>query len=60
MSHTYTSSEDRSVVVTTTWEGTFMVDGLGPFPIAGPPVTQVSPPIAVVVRGARSELVDGG
>ncbi len=60
VSHTYRTSDDRRVVVTTTWGGTFVVDGLGPFPIAGPPVTQVSPPIVLVVRGARSELVEGG
>ena len=60
VSHTYLTTADREVVVTTTWDGEFTVDGLGPFPVAGPPVTQVSPPLDVVVRGARSELVSGG
>jgi hypothetical protein len=60
VTHTYATSEDRVVVVTTTWDGTFLVDGLGPFVIGGQPVTQVSQPIALVVRGARSELVDAG
>jgi hypothetical protein len=59
VAHTYVDSQDRSVVVTTTWEGEFLVDGLGPFPVTGPPVSQVSPPILVPVRGARSELVAG-
>ena len=60
VTHTYTTTEDRTVVLTTTWNGAFLVDGLGPFTIAGPPVTQVSGPIALPVRAARSELVDGG
>jgi hypothetical protein len=59
VTHTYTTSDDRSVVVTTTWEGTYVVDGLGPFAVDGPPVTQVSAPIALPVRQAESELVSG-
>ncbi len=59
VTHTYTSSEDRTVVLTTTWAGEFLVDGLGPFEVAGAPVTQVSAPLELPVRAAHSELVSG-
>jgi hypothetical protein len=57
VSYTYGQPGTRQVSVTTTWQGQFMVDGLGPFPVNGPAVSQTSAPIAVPVREVRSELV---
>ncbi len=57
VTHTYVTAEPRDVRLTTTWDGDFSVDGLGPFPLSGPPVTQVSPVMPVTIRTAWSELV---
>jgi len=57
VTHTYATSDDRTVRVTTTWTGTFTVDGLGPFDITGPAVTQVSAPLDVPIHQARGELI---
>ena len=57
VTHTYVTSDDRKVTVTTTWDGTFTVDDLGPFDITGAAVTQVSPPIDVPIRAAQGQLV---
>ena len=51
------TSDDRKVTVTTTWDGTFTVDDLGPFDITGTAVTQVSPPMDVPIREAQGQLV---
>jgi hypothetical protein len=59
VSHTYVTTDDRKVTVTTTWDGTYTVDDLGPFDITGPAVTQVSPQLALPIRQARGELVAG-
>jgi len=58
VSHTYRSPGGREVTVTTAWTGAYLLDGLGPFPITGPPVTQQAT-LAVPVREARSQLVAG-
>src|SRR5437899_923238 len=44
VSYTYGQPGTRQVSVTTTWQGQFMVDGLGPFPVNGPAVSQTSTP----------------
>jgi hypothetical protein len=56
VSHTYRSRGGRQVTVTTAWTGTYRLDGLGPFPVTGPPVTQRAA-LTVPVREARSQLV---
>jgi len=56
VSHTYRTPGARAATVTTTWTGTYLLDGLGPFPITGPPVTQQAT-LDVPVREARSQLV---
>ena len=58
VSHSYRVAGPQQVVLTTMWDGVFTVDGLGPFPIAGPPVTQ-STPLLLTVREARAQLVAG-
>ncbi len=58
VTHTYRAAGSRRVVVTTTWDGVFTVDGLGPFAVAGPPVEQSSA-LDVTVREARAQLVAG-
>lgn len=58
VTYTYTTTGTREVTVDTTWGGQFTVDGFGPFEIAGPPITQTSPPLSVPVREAESELID--
>lgn len=58
VSHVYRTPGQRTVTVTTLWAGDFTVDGLGPFPVEGPPVTQTAA-LPVLVREARAELVDG-
>jgi hypothetical protein len=60
VTHTYVTSQDRKVRVTTTWTGTFTVDDLGPFDITGAAVTQVSAPLALPIRQAPAELVADG
>src|SRR3954447_256894 len=57
VSHTYVTSDDRRVTVTTTWDGTFTVDDLGPFDITGAAVTQVSAPMDVPIHQAKGQLV---
>ncbi len=58
VSHSYRAAGTPQVVLTTTWDGEFTVDGLGPFPVAGPPVTQ-STPLQLTVREAHAQLVAG-
>jgi len=59
VAHTYEAAGDYPVVVTTEWRAWFTVDGLGPFPVAGPPVVQVGDPLTLVVSEARAELIAG-
>lgn len=59
VSHTYTTTDDRSVHLTTTWDGTFTVDDLGPYDITGAAVTQVSAGIDVPIHQAPGQLVGG-
>jgi len=58
VSHVYRTPGPRAVQVTTVWQGSFTVDGLGPFTVEGPPVTQTAT-LTVPVREARAELVAG-
>lgn len=58
VSHSYRAAGTPQVVLTTTWDGEFTVDGLGPFPVAGAPVTQ-STPLQLTVREAHAQLVAG-
>lgn len=56
VSHAYSTSGVRTATVTAVWDATFTVDGLGPFPVPGPPVTQTGS-VTVDVRSARAHLV---
>lgn len=56
VAHTYTGAGARTVTVHASWSGTFTVDGLGPFEVAGGPVTQ-NATLDVVVREAGGRLV---
>ena len=58
VSHTFTQTGQRPVELTTRWVGEFTVDGFGPYPVAGGPVTQSSS-VTVPVREARARLVSG-
>jgi hypothetical protein len=58
VSHVYTRTGQLPVELTTSWVGEFTVDGFGPYPVAGGPVTQSSG-ITVPVREARARLVSG-
>jgi hypothetical protein len=55
VSHTYRTPGARSLEVTALWRGEFVVEGLGPFAVPGPPLTQVGT-AAVDVREARAVL----
>jgi len=57
VAHTYTRAGRLLARVTSEWQGWFTVDGLGPFPVAGPAVTQASGPLPVLVHEARAVLV---
>jgi hypothetical protein len=46
----------RSVTVQSVWRGEFTVEGLGPFPVPGAPLTQ-SATLTVLVRAAHARLV---
>ena len=56
--HTYREAGQRRVTVTSSWTGTFTVDGLGPFAVTGGPVTQAAD-LEVTVREAAGQLVTG-
>jgi len=58
VSHTFTSTGARAVQLTTQWLGEFTVDGFGPYPVAGGPVSQSSS-VTVPVREARARLISG-
>jgi hypothetical protein len=62
VAHTYRRAGDFRVACTATWSGTFVVDGLGPFPVAEP-VTQnevrwieVGEGRALLAPGARARV----
>jgi hypothetical protein len=58
VSHTFTRAGARPVQLTTQWLGEFTVDGFGPYPVAGGPVSQSSS-VTVPVREARARLISG-
>jgi len=52
--HTYSAPGRFTVALATTWSGEFSVDGAGPFPVGGDPVTlSSSVPLAAREAGAR-------
>lgn len=57
VAHTYAGPGPRAVSLTTFWEGTFTIDGEGPFPVPGPDLTKTVGPVQVPVREAHAELV---
>lgn len=59
VTHRYDSAGSFPVRVTATWDAWFTVEGLGPWPVGGPPVTQTAVPMVVPVVEARAELVVG-
>jgi hypothetical protein len=56
VSHRYLMAGRRSVTVQSVWRGEFTVEGLGPFPVPGAPLTQ-SVTLTVLVRAAHARLV---
>ena len=56
VSHTYRRAQRLTAVVTAVWRGEYVVDGLGPFAVPGPPLAQQQA-VAVVVRAAHAHLV---
>ena len=56
VAHMFRSPGSYYVAVRTRWEGTFTVDGLGPFDVTGGPVTQQAV-LTVTVRDASARLV---
>lgn len=56
VSHTYRRAGTRTAVVTSVWRGQYTVEGLGPFAVPGPPLTQQDQ-VTVLVREARAVLV---
>lgn len=59
VSHAYDQAGQYGVTVTTEWQAWFTVDGMGPWPVGGDPVVQVSGPQTLPVVEARAELVAG-
>lgn len=57
VAHTYRDTGDYAVHLTTSWTAEYTVNGEGPFPVPGPPITQDAD-LEVTVREARSVLVD--
>ncbi len=56
VSHTYPAQGTFDVRVTSTWQGQFWVDGAGPFPVTGQPLTQTQP-LVVPVKEAHAVLI---
>jgi hypothetical protein len=56
VAHSYRSAGDVSVTVTAVWRGQYVVDGLGPFPVPGAPLTQQAT-LPMAVRSAHAVLV---
>jgi hypothetical protein len=59
VSYTYAAPGTRGVVLTTSWDARFTVDGDGPFQVPGPQITKTVGPVQVPVREAHSVLVGG-
>jgi hypothetical protein len=57
VAHVYTRPGLYQAEVTTAWRGEFLVDGRGPYPVAGGAVVLVAD-VPVRVREARAVLVD--
>jgi hypothetical protein len=55
VSHTYRTPGTRTIEVVSVWRGEFVVEGLGPFAVPGPPLTQQGG-ATVDVREARAVL----
>lgn len=58
ITHTYRRPGTFRVGVTTTWEASYEVNGVGPFAVGGDPVTQQNS-FAVNVKEARAVLITG-
>ena len=56
VAHTYRVLGPQQVQVTAVWRGSYVVEGLGPFPVPGDPLTQ-DDVVTVDVREARALLV---
>lgn len=56
LSHTYRRAGERVVTVDSTWAGEFTINGEGPFPIAGGPIT-LATDVEVQVSEAAAVLV---
>jgi hypothetical protein len=56
VSHTYRHAQRLTALVTAVWRGEYVVEGLGPFAVPGPPLSQQQS-VAVVVRAAHAHLV---
>ena len=54
--HAYSSAGRFRASVRAVWRAEFTVEGLGPYPVPGPPLTQQGI-VPVVVRGAHAHLV---
>jgi hypothetical protein len=59
VAHAYGRAGSFVVTVTTTWQGQFWVDGVGPFVVDGVPVTQTAR-VPVPVRAAHAQLLGTG
>jgi hypothetical protein len=55
--HTYTQPGRHRITLTTTWSGTYTVNGSPPIPIDGT-ATVTSPPITITAVETRAQLVD--
>jgi hypothetical protein len=56
VSHAYAAAGRRHASVRAVWRAEFTVEGLGPFPVPGPPLVQQQT-VTVVVRTAHAHLV---
>ena len=55
--HTYRRAGKFRVTLTTTWDASFSVSGVGPFPVSGEPVAQAVS-FTVTVKEARAVLIN--
>lgn len=55
--HTYRKPGKFRVTLTTTWDASFSVSGVGPFPVTGDPVTQTTS-FTITVKEARAVLIN--
>ena len=56
VSHVFRTAGVRNATVQSVWRGEFTVEGLGPFAVPGPPLTQEAT-LSVTVRAAHAHLV---